>query len=114
MVAHFSAEPCRGACVASGEELTLRQLIKLEIEKLALELNVLRGEFRRMSDLLGSSSRELDVLKLQVAGLAESLHDLEIRVNGLEKHSGIATEVTRQAFTVFMLVVVAIAWGLFR
>lgn len=95
------------------EKLTLRQLITIGLRQIAREVKSLKLEIQKMSNLPVISPQEIDMLKLQVASLSESLHDLEIRVEGLEKHSNVATEITRQAFTVFLLVLVLIAWRVF-
>lgn len=96
------------------EQLTLRQLLEFRIQELWKELNSLREVIERMEKFTVVRAYEIDNLKLQMAGLAESLHDMEIRVIALEKHASLATWITRQVITVVFIAALIALLGYFR
>lgn len=60
------------------------------------------------------SPQEFDGLKLQVAGLAEATHELELRVAGLEKHTSTLNWIARQAITIAFIIAIVWAIGFLR
>lgn len=96
------------------EQLTLRQLLELRIAEIWKELNSLREVVERMEKMTVVRTYEIDHLKLQMAGLSESLHDLELRVVSLEKHANLATWASRQVFTVIFVLALVVLLGYLR
>lgn len=94
--------------------MTLRQLLEFRFSELWKELDRLREVIERMEKYTVVRTYEIDNLKLQMAGLAESLHDLEIRVISLEKHASLATWLTRQVITVIFVVMLVFLIGYIR
>lgn len=92
-----------------GPEGSLRDLIKA----LAADLNAIRLLLETMSEK-PVKPYEFEQIKSQVAGLAEALRELEVRVIALEQHKSTASWVFRQIITVGMGLLLAYMIGVLR
>lgn len=93
--------------------LLLRDFLLWRFETIERQLHAIRGVLETMADK-PVSAREFDSLKLQVAGLAEGLKELEERVKALEQHKGMASWLARQALVIAVIVVIVYFMGVMR
>lgn len=93
--------------------LLLRDFLLWRFETIERELHAIRGALEKMAEK-PVSLREFDSLKLQVAGLAEGLKELEERTKALEHHKGMASWLARQALVIAIIVVIIYLMGVMR
>lgn len=91
----------------------LRDFLIWRFDTLERELHVIRGILEKMAEK-PISPREFDGLRLQVAGLAEGLAELENRVEALEQHKSMASWLARQAATIAVIVGIIYLLGVMR
>lgn len=92
------------------QQFTLREILTHGFKAINREL----GELRRAIELLAKTTaggyHDIDGLKIQMAGLAEGLAELEQRLVVLEQHVGIQKLLLRHSLTVAVAVAVIVAW----
>lgn len=93
--------------------MLLRDLVTLRLKAVEQELQSLREAIERMMNK-PANVQELDLIKFQLASLSEAIHDLELRVESLERHSSIATWFFRQAVTALVVVAIIYLLGVVR
>lgn len=89
---------------------TLRQLLGESLRAIEVELSLIRESLDAMTKKLDSTNFGDDLTNYQLATLAESLHDLELRITALEKHASWELWLFRQI--VFLACVGACVWAL--
>lgn len=82
--------------MVKNEEKTLRQILLENFSNLGRKISEVKGAIEILAISQAIGDVEMDQLKLQIAGLSESLQDLEHRVIALEKHANVASWIIRQ------------------
>jgi len=97
---------------AEDKNLLLRDFLFKYFQILRNELSLIRAGIQRMDKR--PNSQEFELLKLQVASLAEASQELERRVDLLEKHASAANWIVRQAAVIIFIVVIVWLMGILK
>lgn len=97
-----------GLKTVNKDDKTLRQILNDNFKAIDKELSEIRRAIGILASVHAQGDVIMDQLKLQIAGLSESLQDLEGRVVALEKHANFAQWIIRQVL--FLGAVGVVVW----
>lgn len=96
------------------EQFTLRQLLAQGFQAVNRELRELTRAIENLAKSTAGSYHDIESLKIQVAGFAEGLIELEQRLVVLEQHVSTQKWLVRQSVTVAVAVAIIVLWGWLR